>query len=83
MDNFWTGRVLHSRRDKATFKDEKEKASYALGLNLANGWKKNDVDLDVDAVVRGLKDVFFRRDSKTFRRRNPRHADELQSSHLR
>jgi len=26
-------------------------------LNLANGWKKNDVDLDVDAVVRGLKDV--------------------------
>jgi FKBP-type peptidyl-prolyl cis-trans isomerase FklB len=44
--------------DKTEFKDEKEKASYALGLNLANGWKRNDVDLDVDAIARGMKDVF-------------------------
>ena len=44
--------------DKAAFKDDKEKASYALGLNLANGWKRNDVDLDVDAVARAMKDVF-------------------------
>lgn len=44
--------------DKAVFKDEKEKASYALGLNLADGWKRNDVtdQLDLEAIARGMKD---------------------------
>lgn len=44
--------------DKAAFKDDREKAGYALGLNLANGWKRNDIDIDVDAVARAMKDVF-------------------------
>lgn len=44
--------------DKATFKDEREKASYAVGLNLGNNWKRGDIDLDPDAVLRGIKDVY-------------------------
>lgn len=44
--------------DKANFKNEKEKASYAFGLNTAGAWKRNDIadQLDVDAFARGLKD---------------------------
>ncbi len=44
--------------DKAGFKDDKEKISYALGLNVANSYKRSDVDLDMDTFVRGMKDVF-------------------------
>ncbi len=42
------------------FKDEKEKASYALGLSLGNNWKRLEIqpgDLDFDQLGRGLKTV--------------------------
>ena len=38
------------------FKDEKDKASYALGLNIGKQLKQNDADIDVDIYLRGLKD---------------------------
>jgi len=47
--------------DKSAFKNEKEKASYAVGVNLVNSWKHSGIDrddLDVDAIARGLKDGF-------------------------
>lgn len=37
-------------------KTEKEKLSYCLGANLAKNLQGEDLDLDYDAVVRGLKD---------------------------
>lgn len=44
-------------QDATPFKDEKEKASYAVGLNLGGNWKRQDIDLDFDQVLRGLKDT--------------------------
>lgn len=38
------------------FKDERDQASYAFGMNIGRGWKQGQVDLDPDAVVHGLKD---------------------------
>jgi len=38
-------------------KDGKEKTSYAVGMNLGSAIRK-DADLDVDLIVRGLKDAF-------------------------
>lgn len=39
------------------FKTEKEKNSYALGLNIGHGLKKEPVDLDLAAVLHGMSDV--------------------------
>jgi len=42
------------------FKDDKEKASYALGLSLGNNWKRLEIqpgDLDFDQLGRGVKTV--------------------------
>lgn len=38
------------------FKTEKEKDSYALGMNIGRGLKKEPVDLDLAAVLHGLSD---------------------------
>lgn len=42
--------------DKAAFKDPKEKSSYSIGANWGNGLKRQEVDVDLDAIIRGLKD---------------------------
>jgi FKBP-type peptidyl-prolyl cis-trans isomerase FklB len=36
---------------------DKEKASYAIGINIGKGLKKDDVDVDVDMLARGMKDA--------------------------
>lgn len=36
---------------------EKQKASYAMGMNLAKNFQHDHVDLDPDLIVRGLKDT--------------------------
>lgn len=46
-----------SGQEAKPFKDDKEKASYALGLNLGNNWKRQDIELDFDQLLRGLKDT--------------------------
>jgi len=38
------------------FKDSKAKASYGIGLSIAANFKHQDVDLNTDALVAGLKD---------------------------
>jgi FKBP-type peptidyl-prolyl cis-trans isomerase FklB len=38
-------------------KDQKEKVSYALGLNLANNLRKQSIEVDPDTVLQGLKDA--------------------------
>lgn len=41
----------------APFKDQKEKASYALGMNVGSGLKRQSVDIDPDTFAKGLKDA--------------------------
>jgi FKBP-type peptidyl-prolyl cis-trans isomerase len=36
---------------------DKQKSSYAIGMNIANSLKKQPLDLDVPALVRGLQDM--------------------------
>ncbi len=43
--------------DPAPFKTMKEKNSYMLGVNLGKQLKQNDVEVDYDVYVRGLKDA--------------------------
>jgi FKBP-type peptidyl-prolyl cis-trans isomerase FklB len=42
--------------ESSTFKSDKEKLSYAIGLSTGSNIKRNDLDLDTDLVVQGLKD---------------------------
>jgi len=44
-------------QDTNLFKNEMEKASYALGLNLGNNWKRQDIELDFDLLLKGLNDT--------------------------
>jgi len=41
----------------SSFKDDKEKASYAVGLNMGGTWKRQDIELDYEALLRGLNDA--------------------------
>jgi len=41
-----------------TLKTEKDKASYAIGVNIGRSMKKDDVDIDPDVLARGLKDAY-------------------------
>ena len=42
-------------------KDDKERASYAIGMNLAQQLRKQLIDVDAEAVSRGLKDAIGRK----------------------
>ncbi len=48
----------------ATFKDDKEKASYAVGMTIGNNIKRSGLDLDVDAMAAAMKDVMAGRETK-------------------
>jgi FKBP-type peptidyl-prolyl cis-trans isomerase FklB len=39
------------------FKDDKEKYSYAIGLNFGNNWKQQELEVDYEMLVRGLKEA--------------------------
>ncbi|MEK7707935.1 MAG: FKBP-type peptidyl-prolyl cis-trans isomerase [Verrucomicrobiota bacterium] len=43
--------------DAKTFKDEKEKISYAIGMAYGNTFKRMDIDVDYDVLLRGIKDA--------------------------
>ena len=42
--------------DKAAFKDPKEKASYSIGANWGNSLKRQEVEVDLEATIKGLRD---------------------------
>ena len=42
--------------DKAVFKDPKEKSSYSIGANWGNSLKRQEVEVDLEATIKGLKD---------------------------
>lgn len=39
------------------FKSTKEQTSYALGMDIGMSMKSSDMDLDLEAIVRGMRDV--------------------------
>ena len=43
--------------DKAPFKDQKEKISYGIGMNIGNNLKRSGYDVDVDVLAGAIKDV--------------------------
>lgn len=50
--------------DPAAFKDDKEKASYAIGLFFGNNIKSGNMDVDTDVIVAGIKDVLAGREPR-------------------
>ncbi len=44
--------------DKMVLKDLKDKAGYSIGVNIGSGLKHDDVDVNIDALVAGLKESF-------------------------
>ena len=43
--------------EKQELKTKKDKVSYAIGLDMGNNLKKNDVEIDADVLARAIKDV--------------------------
>jgi FKBP-type peptidyl-prolyl cis-trans isomerase FklB len=46
-----------SAQEAAVLKTQKDKVSYAIGMDLANQFRKLSVDVDPDMLSRGLKDI--------------------------
>jgi FKBP-type peptidyl-prolyl cis-trans isomerase FklB len=44
--------------DKTVLKDQKDKAGYSIGANIGSDLKQGAVDVNIDALVAGLKDSF-------------------------
>ena len=42
--------------DKTAFKDPKEKSSYSIGANWGNSLKRQEVEVDLEVMIKGLKD---------------------------
>lgn len=49
---------LNAAEPTAAFKSDKEKSSYALGIDVGNNLKRNPLDLDVDQFAAGFKAAF-------------------------
>jgi FKBP-type peptidyl-prolyl cis-trans isomerase FklB len=47
-----------------TFNSAKEKVSYALGVELAAGFKYQRMDVDLPLIIRGMRDAFANEDTK-------------------
>jgi FKBP-type peptidyl-prolyl cis-trans isomerase len=43
--------------DKPILSDPKKKAAYSAGVSIGTSWKNQDIDLDPDTVLQGLKDA--------------------------
>jgi FKBP-type peptidyl-prolyl cis-trans isomerase FklB len=43
--------------DKPILSDPKKKAAYSAGVSIGTSWKTQDIDLDPDTVLQGLKDA--------------------------
>lgn len=43
--------------EKTVLKTDKEKVSYSIGLNIGSNFKMQSIDIDVDALSKGIKDA--------------------------
>ena len=44
--------------DKPTLKDDKDKGAYSIGVNIGKSLKRDGMDINLDALIAGLKDSF-------------------------
>jgi FKBP-type peptidyl-prolyl cis-trans isomerase FklB len=44
--------------EKLVLKDQKDKVSYSIGMEIGNNLKKQSIDIDLDILVQGIKDSF-------------------------
>jgi FKBP-type peptidyl-prolyl cis-trans isomerase len=42
---------------EGNFTNDKQKASYAIGMSFGSNWKRQDVEVDLDQFMRGIKDA--------------------------
>jgi len=42
--------------DAVDLKDAKQKFSYAVGMSMGAGWKRQYIDIDIDVMVKGIQD---------------------------
>ncbi len=47
-----------SAEEKLVLKEQKDKVSYSIGMNIGNNLKKQSIDVNPDALVSGIKDAF-------------------------
>jgi FKBP-type peptidyl-prolyl cis-trans isomerase FklB len=45
-------------QEKQVLKDEKDKISYSIGINMGNSFKNQTIDVNPDLIAQGIKDVF-------------------------
>jgi len=50
-------------QDKGALKDSKEKASYSIGHDIGSTFKKQNVDLNPEAILAGMKDAMAGKDA--------------------
>ena len=43
--------------DKPALKDEKEKVSYAIGMNVGNNLKRGGYEIDVEVLAAAIRDI--------------------------
>lgn len=43
--------------DATELKDTKQKFSYAVGMSMGAGWKRQSIDMDLDMMLKGIKDA--------------------------
>ncbi len=44
--------------DAPELKDQKAKVSYSIGMSMANGWKRQMIEIDTEALMRGVNDAY-------------------------
>ncbi len=49
--------------DKPQLKDQKDKASYSIGYDIGETFKKQKIDLNIDALIAGLKEAVAGKDA--------------------
>src|SRR5881392_97754 len=43
--------------EKKELKDQKEKVSYSFGMSIGNNFKAQEMEVDFDALIQGIKDA--------------------------
>src|SRR6266545_3359384 len=67
--------LAQAAENQTPFKDDRAKASYAVGVNMGNQMKREKMDLDPEMILKGIKET--RRTSRPDGPGGARHVDQL------
>src|SRR5207237_10587241 len=56
--------VVPAAENKTDLKDQKEKVSYSIGMNVGNSLKRLGYEVDVDVLASAIRDVLAGKDTK-------------------